>query len=92
MTTVTTPKKTKKLSFTAAQKEAKQFKGISVEKTKMNREKPFRVTLYYNKERHDLGYYENARSGALAYNRKAKELFGTEKNAKAAHRWNPLNS
>jgi len=67
---------------------AKPFKGVSFDITKGK----YRAILTNNGERYSLGYYSNPIEGAKAYNKKAKSLFRSEKNAKAKGYWNNINN
>ena len=51
---------------------------------------PFRAAFYSNGARQHLGYYNNATDAALAYNKKAKSVYGTKVLAKKAGKWNDL--
>ena len=69
-----------------------KFVGVD-SATKANRKGKFKFrsrislkgTTYY------LGVYDEAEEAAVAYNKKAKNLFGSEKKAKQAKRWNVVN-
>jgi hypothetical protein len=66
------------------------YRGVKLDVVKLrnNKEKIFRATIQYNNVKHSLGYYENVIDAAMAYNKKAKNLFGSAKKAQAAGRWN----
>ena len=67
---------------------AKPFKGVDFHITSGK----YRARLTNNGVSHSLGYYTNPIEGAKAYNKKAKSLFRSEKNAKAKGYWNVINN
>lgn len=52
---------------------ASGYKGVSY---RLNRTKPWRAEISMNGKRIHIGYYETSTDAALAYDKKAKELFG----------------
>jgi len=51
----------------------------------------FRARISNNGHQFHLGTYQTAEEAAIAYNKKAKSLFRSEKNAKARNMWNVVN-
>lgn len=48
------------------------YKGVSLSK----RHKKFDARIYFNKQKYFLGRFNDEKSAAMAYNKKAKELYG----------------
>ena len=72
--------------LTTARKQAEPFKGVGVDICNPN--KPFKA-VFASKH---LGYFDNAVDAALAYNKKAKNVYGNAKAAKANNRWNEVKN
>jgi len=70
-----------------AKKQAENLRGVYVDITRIDT-KPFRALLIHDRHRYSLGYYENAEEAAMAFNKKAKSLFKSEKKAQANGYWN----
>ena len=51
-----------------------KYKGVT--KSRKNLKKPYLAQIVYRGQSYYLGYYKTAEEAALAYNKKAKELFG----------------
>jgi len=70
-----------------AKKMAEDFRGVYVDITRIDT-KPFRALLIHDRHRYSLGYYDNANDAAMAFNKKAKSLFKSEKKAQTNGYWN----
>lgn len=83
---------TRQARINKLKKEAKELKGVSVDITVLNSKRPnvFRAQLTRFGVTYSLGYHVTAVEAAKAYNKKAKSLFGSEKAAKEAGRWNNI--
>lgn len=68
------------------------FRGVHLDVTKLKTKAKgiFRSRLTKAKQTFSLGYHETAEDAALAFNKKAKSLFMSEKAAKAAGYWNTI--
>lgn len=70
------------------------FRGVSpqVWKVKGNGYKySFRSRIGYQGYQYLLGTYSTPEQAAIAYNKKSKSLFGSEKKAKSVNMWNVVN-
>lgn len=68
------------------------YRGVTLDIVKLrnNKEKIFRTRIVNKGTTYSLGYHDNVFEAALAYNKKAKSLFGGEKKAKNLGRWNVI--
>jgi len=68
-----------------------EFRGVSAA-TRLNMEgrTKFRSRITKNGKDYFLGTYNDPTDAALAYNKKAKSLFGSENKAKKLKRWNSI--
>jgi hypothetical protein len=78
--------------ITNARNLTENLRGVYLDVTalRMNKAKVFRALITVNNEKHSLGYHADVNEAAKAYNKAAKKLFGSEKKAKAAGRWNVI--
>lgn len=83
---------TLELKIRNARTQTENYRGVNLDVTKLknNKEKYFRAIIVNDGHRYSLGYYDNPIEAAKAYNKKAKNLFGSEKKAKAIGRWNVI--
>ncbi len=58
-----------------------QYRGVSYNPANKN----WRARVYYNKKTYEVGSFENEYEAAIAYNEKAKELFGNYANLNILH-------
>ncbi|MEO6305578.1 MAG: hypothetical protein ABIP51_20610 [Bacteroidia bacterium] len=70
----------------------KTFRGVSLDITKLKNNSTgiFRSRFNLNGVTYSLGYHATAVDAAMAVNKKAKNLFRSEKAAKAAGYWNVI--
>lgn len=53
-----------------------KYKGVCLNKQTPNNKKCWRAEIRINRKSHFIGYFYNEKDAAIAYNKKAKELFG----------------
>lgn len=84
---------TKTQKINKLRNETKDYRGVSLDLTKVNKNSKgiFRAKFSKNGITYSLGYHSTAKDAALAVNKKAKSLFKSEKLAKAAGYWNYVN-